>query len=147
MCAGSGVPRVSSAREPMLASPPPPRVSAPPPLGGAPFGKTKPFGPRTKIDKQTKKKKKKDKKTPLMHRERGALDSAAFKISPYKLGGRPLQGLRPGFMPPLPPPPPPRYATVCGYIPHYVRYLLLVCLSLFHSLCLPYRYWPHRNPF
>ena len=44
-----------------------------------------------------------------MHRERGALDSAAFKISPYKLGGRPLQGLRPGAMPPCPPPP--RYAT------------------------------------
>ena len=44
-----------------------------------------------------------------MHRERGALDSAAFKISPYKLGGRPLQGLRPGAMPP--PCPPPRYAT------------------------------------
>ena len=40
-----------------------------------------------------------------MHRERGALDSAAFKISPYKLGGRPLQGLRPGAMAPLPPPP------------------------------------------
>ena len=39
-----------------------------------------------------------------MHRERGALESAAFKISPYKLGGRPLQSLRPGVMAPLPPP-------------------------------------------
>ena len=38
-----------------------------------------------------------------MHRERGALGSAAFKISPYKLGGRPLQGWRPGAMaPPAP---------------------------------------------
>ena len=39
-----------------------------------------------------------------MHRERGALGSAAFKISPYKLGGRPLQGWRPGAMAPCPPP-------------------------------------------
>ena len=31
-----------------------------------------------------------------------------FKIRPYKLARRPLQGLRPGAMPPLPPP---RYAT------------------------------------
>ena len=43
-----------------------------------------------------------------MHRERGALESAAFKINPYKLAGRPLQGLRPGAMPPCPPP---RHAT------------------------------------
>ena len=27
-----------------------------------------------------------------MHRERGVLENATFKISPYKLGGRPLQG-------------------------------------------------------
>ena len=40
-----------------------------------------------------------------MHRERGALGSAAFKIRPYKLGGRPLQDWRPGAMAPT------RYAT------------------------------------
>ena len=46
-----------------------------------------------------------------MHRERGALGSAAFKISPYKLGGRPLQGWRPGAMA-LPPPPARHWAFV-----------------------------------
>ena len=54
-----------------------------------------------------------------MHRECGAHSIYAtfaklkfaptFKIRPYKLGRRPLQGLRPGAMAPLPPPP--RYAT------------------------------------
>ena len=119
----SGVPRVSSARGPMLASAPPPELAPPPchigptrlapPPFAPPFGKNKPFGPGKKIDKQKNNNKKnqkpeKEKKDPLMHRERGALGSAAFKISPYKLGGRPLQGSRPGAMAPLPPP---RYAT------------------------------------
>ena len=106
----SGVPRVSSARGPMLASaPPPPLQNWRPPL-------VKP-NPLALGQKSTSKKTKtknglqpeREKKDPLMHRERGALDSAAFKISPYKLGGRPLQGLRPGAMPP--PCPHPRYAT------------------------------------
>ena len=46
-----------------------------------------------------------------MHRERGALGSAAFKVNPYKLGGRPPQGWRPGAMAP-----PTRYATGYSYI-------------------------------
>ena len=72
-----------------------------------------------------------EKTDPLTHRERGARSICYFcyyvnpalkwshftylprpnflcKISPYKLGGRPLQGLRPGAMPPAPPP---RHAT------------------------------------
>ena len=43
-----------------------------------------------------KKKKKKGKERPPI--------APSFKIRPYKLGRRPLQGLRPGAMAPLPPP-------------------------------------------
>ena len=70
------------------------------------------FPPGRKIDKQ-KKKRSSERKDPLMHRERGAHSIYAtfarlkfaptFKIRPYKLGRRPLQGLRPGAMaPPAP---------------------------------------------
>ena len=100
------------------APPPPPELAPPlphrptrlaPPPFAPPFGKNKPFGPGKKSTSKKKRKKglqpEKDKKDPLMHRESGALGSAAFKISPYKLGGRPLQGWRPGAMvPPRPPP-------------------------------------------
>ena len=109
--------------------PPPPRMSTthppthchiglhgcPPPFAPpSPLVKINPLALGKKsTSKKTKQKKglqpEKEKKDPLMHRERGALESAAFKISPYKLGGRPLQGLRPGAMAPLPPP---RHATV-----------------------------------
>ena len=112
----------------MLASAPPP----PPPRlinsASAPGGK---------IDKQKQNKKSLQHEKVERPREIGALESsgpiayatfatrliqhtammslylfALFKIRPYKLGRRPLQGLRPGAMPP--PAPPPRYATESG---------------------------------
>ena len=84
-----------------IGAPPPPELAFPP--GGKIERKKKVFG------------KNKKRKTPLMHRERGAHSIYAtfarlkfaptFKIRPYKLARRPLQGLRPGAMAPLPPPP------------------------------------------
>ena len=83
-----------------------------PPLGAPPLIKpnTLALGQKSTSKKEKKKRVfnlKENIKAPLMHMERGALGSAAIKISPYTLGGRPLQGLRPGAMPP------PRYATGC----------------------------------
>ena len=78
---------------------PPPRISAPPLVKPNPLA----LGQKSTSKKKKSLQPEREKKDTLMHRERGALDSAAFKISPYKLGGRPLQGLRPGAMaPPAP---------------------------------------------
>ena len=63
---------------------PPPRISTPCHIGL--HGWRPPFAPWEK-NRQAKN------------------NNTAFKISPYKLGGHPLQGLRPGAMaPPAPPP-------------------------------------------
>ena len=75
-------------------TPPPPgcvpRVSiGPPPRISAPLWR--PFSPGTKIDKQKK-------------RERGALDSAAFKLAPIQAGRAPPPRLAP-MPPPCTPPP------------------------------------------
>ena len=84
----SVVPRVSSARGPMLASAPPPSELAPPPLPHRPtrlapsglgvrppFVKTNPFGPGEK-NRQAKKKKKKKKVFNKKKKKGGALESA-----------------------------------------------------------------------
>ena len=95
-----------------------PSLCAPPP----PLVKTNPLALGKKSTSKKEKEKglqpEKEKIDPLMHRERGALGSAAFKISPYKLGGRPLQGWRPGAMPPPCPPPPPLDTPL--YLPTYL---------------------------
>ena len=76
--------------------PPPPRwrpegLHRPPPRISAPLWR--PFSPGTKIDKQKK-------------RERGALDTAAFKLAPIQAGRAPpprLAPMPPPCTPPLPP--------------------------------------------
>ena len=120
---------------------PPPELVPPPRLAAPPLVKPNPLALGQKSTSKQKKKKKKDKKTPLMHRERGALDSAAFKISPYKLGGRPLQGLRPGVMAP-PAPPSVRhcvrvYTTLCTLFTSGVSFALSFIVSVLSVLAAP----------
>ena len=105
--------------------PPPPRwrpegLHRPLPRISAPLWR--PFSPGTKIDKKKK-------------RERGALDTAAFKLAPiYKLGGAPPPRLAP-MPPPLhppPPPPPPWYATAPpnGWSSAYLSFLINSLIAL-----------------
>ena len=107
----SGVPRVSSARGPMLGSaPPPPRLVNPASAPGEKIDKQK----KNRQAKQKKKKKKvfSTKKTP---REIGALESsgpiafAPLKFAPTSWAGASSKACARGPWPPCPPPP--RYAT------------------------------------
>ena len=119
----SGVPRVSSARGPMLGSAPPP----PPPRLVNPAS-----APGEKIDKQ-RKRHPGTKKTP---REIGALESsgpvafAPLKFAPTSWAGAPSKACARGPCPPCPPPP--RYATAR-------QKLLKKCLFLFIA---PFDLWP-----
>ena len=91
---------------------PAPRISAP---------LWRPFSPGTKIDNRQKK------------RERGALDSAAFKLAPIQAGRAPPPRLAP-MPPPCPSPfPPPWYATAPppnGWSSAYLSFLINSLIAL-----------------
>ena len=102
--------------------PPPPQVASeglhlPPPELAPPFG-----APLVLGQKSTSKKK----------RERGALDSAAFKLAPIQAGRAPPPRLAPMPPPCTPPPCPPWYATAPpnGWSSAYPSFLINSLIAL-----------------